>query len=360
MEKYCAGGGLDITAAEILGKGKRASDLFNAMAEGNTKALVAISEAITALGNTVVAAVNLLSPDCVLFSGGISEREEFLQPLITYIREKCYIGASFPKLEKAKLGEFSPLIGAALSYTLHTSSNGYPQKKEQSTPTAKKAPILSASIMCADILSLGSSLKELEASGIEYIHCDIMDNHFVPNLMLPPELLSKMRDITDLPFDFHLMTEKPETVIPMLRLREGDTVSVHYESTPHLQRVISMIKEAGARAAVAVNPATPVEMLNEIIGEIDTVLIMTVNPGFAGQILWTGALDKISRMKRLLTERELHNVLIEVDGNCSFENIPKMIASGADIAVVGSSSVFCGKYTVSEAVKMIRKSVQNI
>ena len=203
--------------------------------------------------------------------------------------------------------------------------------------------------MCADILNLGSALKELEAAGIGYIHCDLMDNHFVPNLMLPPEMLSKLHDATDIPFDYHLMTEKPETVIPMLKLKSGDMVAIHYESTVHLQRIISMIKSAGAFAAVAINPATPIEMLSEILPELDAVLIMTVNPGFAGQKLCPGALDKIARIKEMLRARGLNDVIIMVDGNCSFENIPKMRAAGADVFVVGTSSVFNGKTSIKDA-----------
>lgn len=347
MEKYCAGGGLDITASELLGEGKRASDLFSAAESGNGEARSALNNAVTSLGNAIVSVVNLLSPDCVLFSGGLCEREtEFLRPLIDYIKENCYFGTALPKLEKAALGELSPLIGAGL-WGMENAKEGQAMKNE-------KTPILSASVMCADALAIGESLKELETSGIEYIHCDIMDNHFVPNLMLPPELLNKMRSATSLPFDFHLMTEKPEEVVSMLKLRFGDIVTVHYESTVHLQRVVTMIKAAGGRAAVALNPATPIEMLSEILPEIDMVLIMTVNPGFAGQKLCPGAIDKIARMRAMLTDRGLESVLIQVDGNCSFENIPKMKAAGADIFVVGTSSVFCGKCSVSQAVEKIK------
>lgn len=347
MEKYCAGGGLDITAAELLGKGKRASDLFFEAYSGNASAKKAINEAVEALGNALISAVNLLSPDCVLFSGGLSERAEFLEPLIAYIRERCYVGTALPRLEKAVLGEYSPLIGAALA-----------SRKVAALPSrANEPPVISASVMCADVLCMGEALRELEVSGIEYVHCDIMDNHFVPNMMLAPELLNKMRRATSLPFDFHLMTEEPERVIGMLKLREGDTVSVHYESTPHLHRAVSMIKAASAQAAVAINPATPIETLSEILPEIDTVLIMTVDPGFAGQKLCEGALDKIRRMRAMLDGRGLGRVRIQVDGNCSFENIPKMKASGADIFVVGTSSVFCGSCTVAEAVKRIKNSI---
>ena len=181
-----------------------------------------------------------------------------------------------------------------------------------------------------------------------------MDNHFVPNLMLPMEMLNKLRGATRLPFDFHLMTEKPETVIEKLDLRDGDIISVHYESTPHIEKVVALIKERGARAAVAINPGTPVFVLEEILPKLDMVLLMTVNPGFAGQKLAEGSFEKIARMKSYLDERGCGNILIEVDGNCSFENVPKMYGAGADIFVVGTSSVFKRGLTVKEGTDKLR------
>lgn len=279
MEKYCAGGGLDITAVEILGKGNTAQDLFFAANSGNEVAKKAISNAIEMLGNGLVSIINLISPDAVLFSGGLSEQEEnYLNPLVNYISSHCYEAGSLPKISKSELGTLSPLYGAAF----------LPIEK-------KRKPMLSASIMCADILNMQKALKEIEESGIEYLHCDIMDNHFVPNMMLPMELLNKLRAGTSLPYDYHIMAENPETIIEKLDLRENDYVSVHLESTVHLQRVITLIKEKGAKASVAINPSTPVAVLDEIISEIDMVLIMSVNPGFAGQKIVPTSFDKIKK-----------------------------------------------------------------
>ena len=194
--------------------------------------------------------------------------------------------------------------------------------------------------MCGDALNYGKTLAELEEAGVELVHYDIMDNHFVPNLMLPMELIPKLRKGTKMPFDIHIMAENPESVIEKLELCEGDYVAVHYEATPHLERAISLIKAKGAKAAVAINPATPIETLSEIAPRLDMVLVMTVNPGFAGQKLVEGSLDKIERMRKLLDARGLSHVEIEVDGNCSFENVPKMYKAGADIFVTGTSSTF--------------------
>lgn len=162
------------------------------------------------------------------------------------------------------------------------------------------------------------------------------------------EFLNKLRGGTSLPFDFHVMCEKPETVVEKLDIKEGDIVSIHYESTPHLHRVISLVKDKGARPAVAINPATPIWMLEEILPDIEMVLVMSVNPGFAGQKIVPSSFDKIKKMKQYLLEKGFDNILIEVDGCCSFENVPKMYDAGADVFVVGTSSVFKSGMTIKE------------
>lgn len=338
MEKYCAGGGLDITAAEILGSGKTAQDLFDAAKSGNAAAKSAIANAVELLGKNLVSIINLISPDCLLFSGGLSEQEEmYLNPLINYIKQHCYSAGKIPKISKAELGALSPLYGAAF----------IPIEK-------KRTPMLSASIMCADVLNMGKALKEIETAGIEYLHCDIMDNHFVPNMMLPMELLNKFREGTDLPYDYHIMAEAPETIIDKIDIRENDYVSVHYESTIHLQRVITLIKEKGGKASVAINPATPISVLDEILPELDMVLIMSVNPGFAGQKIVPASFEKLRKMRNMLKRRNLERILIEVDGNCSFENVPKMYEAGADVFVVGTSSVFKKGEDIKENTKKLK------
>lgn len=343
LEKYCAGLGLDITAGEVLGEGKKAPDLFAAAENGDEKAANALDEAVRMLGAALVSVVNLLSPDCILFSGGLSEQEKlYVTPVIDYIASHCYRAEKLPVMKKAALGELAPLYGAAL----------IPFEGK------KRTPLLSASIMCADILHMGDALTEIKAAGIEYIHCDIMDNHFVPNLMLPMELLNKLKKGTDLPFDFHIMAENPESIIEKLNVRAGDIISVHAESTNHLQRAVTLIRQKGARAAVAINPSTPIETLSEILPELDMVLIMTVNPGFAGQKLAPGSFDKIARMRRMLDRAGARDVLLEVDGNCSFENVPKMYRAGADLFVVGTSSVFGKDISIADGVRQLYERIE--
>ena len=337
LEKYCAGGGLDITARALLGEGKTAADLFAEAEAGHQAAAEAIAAAVQMLGSGLVAIINLLSPACLLFSGGLSAQEKlYLNPLIDYIQTHCYQTDTLPTIQKAALGELSPLYGAAFI-----------------PMPPKRTPQLAASIMCADLLNMQAALEEIKEAGIAYLHCDIMDNHFVPNLMLPMEFLNKLRPATDLPFDFHIMAENPESVIEKLVLKEGDFVSVHYESTVHLQKAITLIKEKGARPAVALNPATPLCVLEEILPQLDMVLIMSVNPGFAGQKIVESSFEKLQKLRALLKERGLERILIQVDGNCSFENVPKMYKAGADIFVVGTSSVFQKGRTVKEGAEKL-------
>jgi len=212
---------------------------------------------------------------------------------------------------------------------------------------------ISASIMCADFRNLEREVKLLEKLGIDYLHFDIMDGHFVPNFTMGPDILIAIREITDMPFDIHLMIEKPENFIDLFELKKGDLVSVHQESTYHLQRVLQKIKDKGAGTAVALNPATPVEMIKYVLSDIDMILIMTVNPGFAGQKLVPATLDKIQEVKQLINLNKL-SIEIEVDGNVSFENAKKMRLCGADIFVAGTSSLFnrsIGLEVASEKLK---------
>ncbi len=347
LEKYCAGGGLDITASELLGEGKNAGDLFDAAKSGNADAQNEIDKAVKILGNAVVAIINLLSPECVLFSGGLSAQEEmYVNPCIEYIKEHCYSSGRIPELKRAALSENAPLIGAALIPKIGKIS--------------KREPLLSASIMCADVLNMGKALDEIKEAGIQYIHCDIMDNHFVPNLMLPMELLNKLHDYSDIPFDYHIMAENPMTIIEKISLKENDYVSVHYESTNHLQLALNAVKERGAKAAVAINPATPIECIYEVLPMLDMVLIMSVNPGFAGQKIVPTSFDKIKRMRKMLDDLGYGDIKIQVDGNCSFENVPKMYEAGADIFVVGTSSVFKKDMSIKEGTEKLYKLLEEV
>ena len=216
---------------------------------------------------------------------------------------------------------------------------------------------ISPSVMCVDFFKLEEAVRAFEENGIEYIHVDIMDGRFVPNYTLGTDFVKKLKERTKIPLDIHLMIEEPESKLDWFEFGEGDYVSVHYESTRHLHKAISAIKARGAKAMVAINPATPVSALECVLGEIDGVLIMTVNPGFAGQKLVRSTLPKITQLREQLDGLGYTDVEIEVDGNVSFENAKLMTEAGADIFVAGTSSVFKKEFSMSEGIARLREVI---
>ncbi len=215
---------------------------------------------------------------------------------------------------------------------------------------------IAASLMCVDFSDIRGSVKELEEANIEYLHIDIMDGQFVPNFTLGPDFVRNVRRMSDIPCDIHLMVCEPERHIGIFAPREGDIISVHAEATNHLQRTLQYIKDTGATAAVALNPATPIDALRYVLDDIGAVLVMTVNPGYAGQKLVPATLDKITEVRRMLDGRD---VLIEVDGNVSYENARKMRAAGADIFVAGTSSLFIEGRDISECAAELREAISD-
>jgi ribulose-phosphate 3-epimerase len=215
--------------------------------------------------------------------------------------------------------------------------------------------MISASMMCADFLHLAGDIRALCDSGVEYLHIDVMDGHFVPNFTLGPDYVRAVRSAATRPMDIHLMVERPARFIAAFEPRPGDIVSVHAQADAHLHRTLSMIRETGATPAVALNPAQPLWTLNDVLGDIDVVLLMTVNPGFAGQKMVSGALERIARMRKLADERH-PGLLIEVDGNVSLTNARAMRAAGADIFVAGSSGLFTGG-DIARAVAALREAI---
>ena len=213
---------------------------------------------------------------------------------------------------------------------------------------------VSTSIMCADFLNIGQAVKELEAAGADYLHFDIMDGHFVPNFTLGADMAKSIRSMTDIPFDTHLMVYEPERYVETFIEAGSDLVVIHVEACRHLHRTINLIKQNGAQAGVAVNPATPLSSLDHLLDEVFMVLIMSVDPGFAGQKMIRSAIGKIRQLKQKIDDAGL-DVHIQVDGNVSFENAPKMAAAGADILVAGSSSVFHKDMTIAEGMKTLRE-----
>ena len=210
--------------------------------------------------------------------------------------------------------------------------------------------------MCADLCNLEEDVQELEKSGIDLLHFDLMDAHFVPNMPIGLALIEQLRPKTDCDFDIHLMVDNNDFFVEAVANIGVQQIAVHAESAIHLDRTLSVIQEYDIKAGVALNPATPLSAITYVIDRLDFVLIMTVNPGFAGQKLVPATLQKISDCRTFLDKQGV-NLPIEVDGNVSFDNIPKMVAAGADILVGGSSSVFHLTGSRSENIDRIRQAI---
>lgn len=213
---------------------------------------------------------------------------------------------------------------------------------------------IAASLMCVDFSDIGGSINKLEQVKIDYLHIDIMDGRFVPNFTLGPDFVRNVRKMSDIPCDIHLMVCEPERHIGLFEPRKGDIISVHAEATVHLQRTLQSIRDTGATAAVALNPSTPIDALRYVLDDIGVVLVMTVNPGFAGQKLVPSTLGKISDVRKLLDGRD---VQIMVDGNVSIENARKMRAAGADIFVAGTSSLFIEGRDLIDCAAELREAI---
>ena len=219
-----------------------------------------------------------------------------------------------------------------------------------------RTPKLSPSMMCADIFALEKTVRALESAKTELLHIDIMDGAFVPNFSLGTDYVKQLKRGTRIPLDLHFMTEYPERHLDAFAFGAGDYVSIHYETTKHLERTLSAVRERGAKALLAINPATPIELAADLLDAVDGILVMTVNPGFAGQKMVPHSLDKIRRVRAFLDANGREDAEIEVDGNVSIENAIRMREAGADIFVLGTSAVFCGE-DIEENVKRFRTRV---
>jgi ribulose-phosphate 3-epimerase len=196
--------------------------------------------------------------------------------------------------------------------------------------------ILAPSILSADFARLGDEIARAERGGAGVIHVDVMDGHFVPNLTLGPPVVRSLRKATTLPLDCHLMIEDADRYLDAFVDAGADWVSVHVEAVPHLHRAITHLKERGVKAGVVLNPATPLEALEEILPEVHHVLIMSVNPGFGGQSFIPASLDKVRRLRAIIEARGLA-ARIEIDGGIQAGNIREVVAAGAEVIVAGSA-----------------------
>jgi ribulose-phosphate 3-epimerase len=217
---------------------------------------------------------------------------------------------------------------------------------------------MAPSILSADFSKLGTELQEVEAGGANWLHVDVMDGHFVPNITIGPLVVASIRPLTRLPLDVHLMIEQPDAFIPAFAHAGADYISIHAEACIHLHRSLNLIREHGVKAGVVLNPATPLAAIELVLSQVDLILIMTVNPGFGGQAFIPEMLPKIRRLKEMLVERGLTHVHLEVDGGINEMTAPLVVEAGANVLVAGQA-VF-GQADRSAAMERIRSAVQTI
>lgn len=211
---------------------------------------------------------------------------------------------------------------------------------------------IAPSILSADFSRLGEEIKAAEKAGADLIHVDVMDGHFVPNITIGPPVVKSLKKIASLPLDVHLMIEEPDRYIKGFVESGADIITVHTEASVHLHRTIQNIKEFGIKAAVSVNPATPLSHIETILPNVDMVLIMSVNPGFGGQKFIPETFPKIRRLKAIISEGK-YRVDIEVDGGVNEENVSEVVLAGADIVVMGNA--FYNSKDYAETIKTVRE-----
>ena len=215
---------------------------------------------------------------------------------------------------------------------------------------------ISPSILSADFTRLADQVREAEEAGVDYIHVDVMDGHFVPNITIGPLVVKALRPITKLPLDVHLMIENPELYIEDFSKAGADIITVHQEATPHLHRTIQQIHDLGIKAGVSINPSTSVRTLDEIICDVDLILVMSVNPGFGGQSYIHSCTNKIRKVREMLDDRGV-SADLEVDGGVNVDTVNEVISAGANAFVAGSA-IFNDKNSVAENVSALRAKIK--
>ena len=213
---------------------------------------------------------------------------------------------------------------------------------------------IAPSILSADFARLGEELRAVTAAGADYIHVDVMDGHFVPNLTIGPVVVKALRPHSALPFDVHLMIAPVDPYIPDFAKAGADIITVHAEAGPHLHRSLQLVKHQGKKAGVSLNPATPISAIEHVWDDIDLVLVMSVNPGFGGQSFIPSQLEKIAELRRRI-DRTGRPIELEVDGGINAETAPQVVAAGADVLVAGTATFTGGSAAYAENIRRLRQ-----
>jgi ribulose-phosphate 3-epimerase len=217
---------------------------------------------------------------------------------------------------------------------------------------------ISASMMCSDLIDVKETIAIFEKEGVEYLHIDVMDGTFVPNFGLGVDYIRGLRKLTDIPLDLHLMIKDPEYKLQWIGIKDTDIVSIHYESSFQVQRALDWLALYGCKRFLAINPATPINALEEVLDYIDGINLLMVNPGFAGQKIIPSTIKKVQKVVNMLNQADRRDIIIEVDGNITCENAAKLRKIGASIFVAGTSSIFKGVLNeYSDNIKALRESV---
>ncbi len=209
------------------------------------------------------------------------------------------------------------------------------------------------SILSADFAKLGEEVRAVSEAGADYIHIDIMDGHFVPNITIGPAVVEALRGHSDLPFDVHLMISPVDAYVPAFAAAGADIITVHPEAGAHLHRTVQLVKSLGKKAGVALNPATPADAVEQVLDDVDLVLVMSVNPGYGGQTFIPAALDKIAALRRAI-DAAGRAIDLEVDGGVNLETAPRVIAAGADVLVAGSAAFRGGPAAYADNIRRLR------
>jgi ribulose-phosphate 3-epimerase len=218
---------------------------------------------------------------------------------------------------------------------------------------AAKLPIIAPSILASDFARLGEEVRAITEAGADWVHVDVMDGHFVPNITIGPDVIKALRPHTTLPFDVHLMISPVDAYLEAFRAAGADWISVHPEAGPHLHRTLRRIRELGAKAGVVFNPGTPVDKVEWLLEDVDLLLVMSVNPGFGGQSFISSQLKKIERLRQMI-DASGRDIVLEVDGGVTAQTAPQCIAAGATALVAGSAVFKGGQAAYADNIRALR------